>query len=85
MKPIPTLLNPLPSVDLKTVTAATGAVERSDICAVPAAAVVAEAVIAWELADAFLEKFSGDFLEEVEAAYKFYMETVSKRMRWPAP
>jgi len=85
MKPIPTLLNPLPSVDLKTATPAAGAVERSDICAVPSAAVVAEAVIAWELADAFLEKFGGDYLEEVEAAYKFYMETVSKRMRWPAP
>jgi chorismate synthase len=81
MKPIPTLSNPLPSVDLKTGLDAPGAVERSDLCAVPSAAVVAEAVAAWELAVAFRSKFAGDFLEEVEAAFSFYMDRVSERLR----
>jgi len=74
MKPIPTLACPLKSVDLATGRPSTGAVERSDVCAVPAAAVVAEAVTAWELAVAFREKFSGDFIEEVEAAYHYYLD-----------
>ena len=81
MKPIPTLTNPLPSVDWKTGQASFGATERSDVCAVPAAAVVAEAAAAWELATAFREKFAGDYIEEVEAAYQFYMEQVNRRLR----
>lgn len=81
MKPIPTLASPLPSVDLKTGKDAPGAVERSDVCAVPSAAVVAEAVTAWELAVAFREKFAGDFIEEVEAAFEFYMNNVNSRLR----
>ncbi len=81
MKPIPTLASPLPSVDLKTGQDAPGAIERSDICAVPSAAVVAEAVAAWELAVAFLEKFGGDFMEEVERSFQAYMKTVNKRLR----
>ncbi len=80
MKPIPTLARPLPSVDLATGQPSPGAVERSDVCAVPAAAVVAEAVVAWELAAAFREKFAGDFMEEVEAAYGFYMQHVKRYM-----
>ena len=76
MKPIPTLARPLPSVDLCARKPSPGAVERSDVCAVPAAAVVAEAVVAWELAVAFREKFAGDFIEEVEAAYDYYLEHV---------
>ncbi len=81
MKPIPTLAQPLPSVDWKTGEKALGATERSDVCAVPSAAVVAEAVAAWELAVAFREKFAGDFIEEVEAAYNYYMEQVRRRLR----
>ncbi len=66
MKPISTLRNPLPSVDLRTLKPARAHVERSDVCAVPAAAVVAEAVVALVLADAVLEKFGGDTITEVK-------------------
>lgn len=83
MKPIPTLLKPLPSVDWETGEKAPGAVERSDICAVPAAAVVAEAAVAWELAVAFREKFAGDSLAESEAAYNNFMKCVNKRLKQP--
>lgn len=78
MKPIPTLTSPLPSVDLSTGEAVPAAAERSDVCAVPAASIVAEAAVAWELAVAFREKFSGDYLEEVEAGFKFYQEHVHR-------
>ena len=81
MKPIPTLANPLPSVDWKTGEEVRGSVERSDLCAVPALSVVAEAVAAWELAAAFREKFGGDFIEEVETAFDYYMKTVDRRLR----
>ena len=81
MKPIPTLARPLPSVDWQTGKIAPGATERSDVCAVPAAAVVAEAVAAWELAEAFRKKFSGDFMEEVEAAYRFYIDKVEEKLK----
>lgn len=80
MKPIPTLLQPLPSIDWHSRQASPGAVERADTCAVPAAAVVAEAVVAWELALAFREKFAGDCLAEVGAAYTYYLATVRKRL-----
>ncbi len=80
MKPIPTLARPLPSVDLLTGLDAPGAVERSDVCAVPAAAVVAEAAVAWELAVAFREKFGGDYMEEIEASYRFYTDRVKRRL-----
>ncbi|HSW35728.1 MAG TPA: chorismate synthase [Candidatus Limnocylindrales bacterium] len=81
MKPIPTLASPLPSVDWSTGLNVSGAVERSDVCAVPSAAVVAEAVLAWELAVAFREKFGGDFIEEVDAAYSYYREHVCRCLR----
>jgi len=81
MKPIPTLADPLPSVDWITGEDTPGATERSDVCAVSSAAVVAEAAAAWELAAAFREKFAGDFIEEVEAAYRYYMDQVRRRLR----
>ncbi len=65
MKPISTLMKPLRSVDISTMTEAPATVERSDVCAVPAASVVAEAMISLVLADAFLEKFGGDSINEV--------------------
>ncbi|HSN90324.1 MAG TPA: chorismate synthase [Anaeromyxobacteraceae bacterium] len=72
MKPIPTMLTPLPTVDLLTREATQARYERSDVCAVPAAAVVGEAVVAWVLADAFLEKFGGDAVADVEKALEAY-------------
>ena len=60
MKPISTLMKPLRSVDLTTMTESPAAIERSDVCAVPAAAVVGEAMVALVLADALVERFGGD-------------------------
>ncbi|MBC7251855.1 MAG: chorismate synthase, partial [Anaerolineae bacterium] len=65
MKPIPTTLAPLRSVDLATGEPATTQYQRSDVCAVPAASIVGEAMVAWVLADALLEKRGGDSLEEM--------------------
>jgi chorismate synthase len=76
MKPIPTLMSPLRSVDIETKEEVKAMRERSDVTAVPAASVVAEAMLAIVLADAFLEKFGGDFLEEVKERYNLYMEHV---------
>jgi len=74
MKPIPTLYKPLKSVDIKTKKPFTASVERSDICAVPAASVIGEAVVAFEIANAFVDKFSGDSLGEIKRNYKGYLE-----------
>ncbi|MBA2257660.1 MAG: chorismate synthase [Acidobacteria bacterium] len=68
MKPISTLMKPLRSVDLTTMKEASAAIERSDVCAVPAAAVVGEAMVALVLADALLEKFGGDSIAELTRA-----------------
>ncbi|MEI7817336.1 MAG: chorismate synthase [Desulfuromonadales bacterium] len=76
MKPIPTLYSPLRSVDMLTHEAFEATVERSDTCAVPAALVVAEAVVAIEIANAFLEKFGGDSIFEIRRNIKGYMEQV---------
>ena len=76
MKPISTLYKPLASVDIDTKEAFTAQIERSDTCAVPAASVIMENVIAWEIARAFLEKFGGDSLEEVRRNYESYLEQV---------
>lgn len=76
MKPIPTLYNPLRSIDIFTGEACKGAIERSDICAVPAASVVAGAVVAWEIANAFMEKFSGDSMEEIRVAYNNWLKMI---------
>ncbi len=78
MKPIPTLKKSLPSIDLATGEQRNAAVERSDICAVAAASVVGEAVVAWEIAGAFLEKFSGDTMTELEQAYHHYSGLVQR-------
>jgi chorismate synthase len=73
MKPLSTLRTPLKSVDLATKEAVEAVVERSDVCAVPAAGIVGEAMVAIVLADAFLEKFGGDSLEEVRRNYEAYL------------
>jgi len=78
MKPISTTRNPLHSVDIKTKKEVLATFERSDICAVPAAGVVAEAVVALEVASAFLEKFGGDSLKESERNYKNYLQQIAK-------
>src|SRR5262249_33302951 len=72
MKPIATLMKPLRSVDLTTMTESPAAVERSDVCAVPAAAVVAEAMVALVLADAAVEKFGGDSMGELMANWQAF-------------
>jgi chorismate synthase len=74
MKPIPTLYQGLPSVDLKTRQPQAAGAERSDLTAVPAAGVVAEAMVGWVLAQAFLEKFGGDTLPELDRAFRSYQE-----------
>lgn len=79
LKPIPTLYKPLRSVDTVSHEAFAAQVERSDTCAVPAGAVVGEAVMAFELAKAFLEKFGGDSLEEVSRNYQGYMRRIMER------
>lgn len=78
MKPIPTLYKPLRSVDIDTKEPFTAQVERSDACAVPAASVVMEHVVAWEVAKAFLEKFGGDSMEEIRANYDNYLAQVER-------
>ena len=79
MKPISTLMTPLRSVDLTTMTESPAAVERSDVCAVPAAAVVGEAMVAFVLADALIEKFGGDSIDELVANWKSFRERTSAR------
>ncbi|MBK9120172.1 MAG: chorismate synthase [Phycisphaerales bacterium] len=76
MKPISTLLQGMDSINLKTLQPERSDYERSDVCAVPAASVVAENAVAFELARAWLEKFAGDTLREVHAAYEFYCHAV---------
>jgi chorismate synthase len=82
MKPISTLMKPLRSTDMATMTEAPAAIERSDVCAVPAAAVVGEAMVAFVLADAFLEKFGADSIEEIERHYQATAEQVRQRFKW---
>jgi chorismate synthase len=79
MKPIATLMKPLRSVDINTLADSPAAIERSDVCAVPAAAVVGEAMVAFVLADAFLEKFGGDSIGEIEAHYQASLDQVRQR------
>ena len=78
MKPIATLLQGMDSVNLKTLAPERSDYERSDVCAVPAASVVAENVVAFEIARAWLAKFAGDTLREVRAAYEFHAEAVRR-------
>ena len=74
MKPISTLLRGMPSVDLNTKESVMSAYERSDVSAIAAASVVMEHVVAFEIARAFLEKFSGDSMTQVKASHAAYME-----------
>ncbi len=83
MKPIATLMKPLRSVDLTTMAESPAAIERSDVCAVPAAAVVAEAMVAFVLADALLEKFGGDSIEELQANWQATRERTAARFAKP--
>lgn len=77
MKPISTLMKPLRSVDLVTMEESPAAIERSDVCAVPAAAVVGEAMVAIVLAGAFVERFGGDALADMQRA----LEASTDRLR----
>lgn len=78
MKPIATLKKPLASVNIKTKKNVLASVERSDICAVPAAAVVGEAVVAIEIAGAMCEKFGGDSVKEMRRNYLGYIEQIRR-------
>jgi chorismate synthase len=74
MKPISTLLKGLPSVDLNTKEPQHSAYERSDVCALPAASVVMENVVAFEIAAALRDKLGGDTVREMHAAYRAYLD-----------
>ena len=79
IKPISTLVNPLPSVDLDTGELVQAHYERSDVCQVPPAGVIGETVLALVLADAFMEKFGGDSINETRRNYSGYLKTVGPR------
>lgn len=81
MKPIPTLTNPLRSVDMESGEPQAAFKERSDVCAVPAAAVVGEAMLAIELAGSYLKKFGGDSMDDMENCFHAY--TGRLRESWP--
>ena len=83
MKPIATLMTPLRSIDLETGAEAAAAIERSDVCAVPAASIVGEAMVAIVLADAFLERFGGDSVDEVKHRYAEWQRQVDVRFTRP--
>lgn len=75
-KPLSTLMKPLRSVDIRTKEPVEATIERSDVCAIPAAAVIAESIVAFVLAQAFLEKFGGDSLTEIRRNYEGYLEQI---------
>jgi len=77
-KPLSTLMSPLHSIDLRSKSEAVAAIERSDVCAIPAAAVIAECVVANELACVFLEKFGGDSLAEIRRNFEGYLRHVKE-------
>jgi chorismate synthase len=81
MKPISTLMKPLRSVDLTTMQEAPAAIERSDVCAVPAAAVVAEAMVALVLADALVDRFGGDTVADLERALASSRDSLRARFQ----
>jgi chorismate synthase len=78
MKPLSTLRTPLKSVDLATKEAVEAVVERSDVCAVPAAGIVGEAMMAIVLAQAFLDKFGGDSVDEIRRNYAAYLDSLKR-------
>jgi chorismate synthase len=79
LKPISTLSRPLPSVDLQTGAPIQAHYERSDVCTVPAAGVIGEAMVAIVLARAMLEKFGGDSLDETKRNFEAYQKTIGPR------
>ena len=79
VKPIPTMSKPLPSVDLRTGENVEAHFERSDVCVVPAAGVIGEAMLAIILAEAMLEKFGGDHIKETLRNYRGYLESIGPR------
>jgi chorismate synthase len=83
MKPIATLMKPLRSVDLTTMEASPAVIERSDVCAVPAAAVVGEAMVAIVVADTLTEKFGGDSVDEMLDNWRAYRSRVAARFSVP--
>jgi chorismate synthase len=85
MKPISTLLRGMPSVDLNTKQPEHSAYERSDVCALPAASVVMENVVAFEVARALVEKFGGDSLTEMRASYLAYLDLARRLPIYPPP
>lgn len=78
MKPIPTLYTPLSTVCLEDKAERKATVERSDVCAVPACSVVVEAAVAFEITKAFLDKFSGDCMEDIKASYASYKSRIEQ-------
>jgi len=78
IKPISTMKKPMPSVDLRTREKVEAHYERSDVCVVPAAGVIGEAVVAMTLAAAFLEKFGGDSMPELERNHRSYLESIGQ-------
>jgi chorismate synthase len=78
MKPLSTLRTPLRSVDLRSKETVEAVVVRSDVCAVPAAGVIGEAMVAFVLVDAFLEKFGGDAMTHIRAAYEQFVQEVKR-------
>ena len=81
MKPIATLMRPLGTIDLDTLEPAEASKERSDVCAVPAAAVIAEAEVAFVLADAYLRKFGCDNMTDIKAAVRAYKQRLRTASR----
>ena len=81
MKPIPTLMAPLGTVNLDTLEAEKASKERSDVCAVPACAVVAESEVAFVLAEAYLQKFGRDNMADIKAAVKAYRQRLKTMAR----
>jgi chorismate synthase len=79
MKPIPTLYTPLDSIDIETLEGYKASIERSDVCAVPAASVVGENVAAFVIAKFFLDKFGSDNIGDIKSNYHSYMERLEKR------
>jgi chorismate synthase len=84
MKPISTLMKPLRSVNLTTLDEAPAAIERSDVCAVTAAAAVGEAMLCFVLADAVLERFGGDSVRQLEAHVRATATRITERLTRPA-
>ncbi len=78
-KPISTLAKPLASVNLDTKKPDAASYERSDVCAVPAASVIVENVVAFEIAAALVDKFGGDSLQEMQARYELFQQMARKR------